>query len=1146
MKARKDGLLFGLSVALFLAPASGGVAKAATSATNKPSGLISALLSLRTLAERALPDPPEPPPPAVDAPTEQLVAYWTYTSWLSGRVPGHAVARRLLVACEEKPERLPSLLNCMPDTPDAHRRIKQILDRATKDEVYAARERNKVRRWLMLRSRYFRAELVRAARAANFEKGWLAGRAALDALAKLAPRTAARVLKKHLKSDDIRLKTEALAGLYAIAMTGGDMKDAAALREKLTGIVSDEAIPPTARARACKVVLEHEWQGRDEYYLSLLRIPWARCLQEEDYYRMSPLQAFAASDPDKWVPILTTRVGHRDRAIHNNAVLCLIQFAERDRWRADALEPLLPWLSDPRWALESVRSEDGRLGRLRLVQALHKVDLPQSVPGLLYVAANETDAYLSAASTALAKYRATKAVPILKAALSREPREYCRRTVIRALESMDGFTDKEIVQSVEAYASQISTAAGRKEREEIVHALTAKRGLPGAVTIGDHFQDPALPSDSVARRLLQRAKAVRAHKPAVAEKILEIVESWPVDSVATHLLRRVEADDLSATTVMSIVRQREFLRRRVAPGLTGLLARGGNPAGLAAFLLEDKPARTTLMKGTDTAAQQMLLACARLAGDSLELDDVASLLASGDAGLAQAAERYLLEEDSPHAVGLLRRHYAGEIVILGRGLGGTDPSAWSPFSGLEKHLCERLKSDESITEIYALLAWSADARNTHQIALVRDRGVELCIYHHSGSGKRELRDLDRDEWERVHSFIHSNRVDELPRLDTAVCDGTHFEYLHLSRHGGRRVYMSNPGIGAPGSMHHLLTTHFLDLSVREPTTVEYVLSNWLPGVEVLFSERRRGVYAVCEGDKGLQVLVRQRRYADEHKCGWHVFRDGKLGVPVAQEPVPWPSSHANDGSWKDMNCPEHLSGRPWEDRIGDRFVRVSDGTDTAPGLMLCKTGEAPQLLLRDAYGPPIVTPDQKWLIATKVEGTDSRGPGRIIRFDLERRIEHRTDVTPARRLWPVAFVSAHGQVLLERLDDQTATAEPNSWLRQSEYILLDPATGKATGVEGEFWPWGQVTYRPLQPTGQPNEVWAARPRYTEEEGTFTAFGRYDTKAFSFQVVLKLPTVRFNSMEMWVDQRQRVIYAVTNGDLLRIPMPAENDPPPAHP
>jgi hypothetical protein len=73
----------------------------------------------------------------------------------------------------------------------------------------------------------------------------------------------------------------------------------------------------------------------------------------------------------------------------------------------------------------------------------------------------------------------------------------------------------------------------------------------------------------------------------------------------------------------------------------------------------------------------------------------------------------------------------------------------------------------------------------------------------------------------------------------------------------------------------------------------------------------------------------------------------------------------------------------------------------------------------------------------------------------------------------------------------------------------------------------------LQPTDKPNEFWVAIP---DREKNQTQVGRYNLKDFSFQPVLLVPHITFDSMQMWMDQAGAKLYVVYESNLLRLPMP----------
>jgi hypothetical protein len=131
----------------------------------------------------------------------------------------------------------------------------------------------------------------------------------------------------------------------------------------------------------------------------------------------------------------------------------------------------------------------------------------------------------------------------------------------------------------------------------------------------------------------------------------------------------------------------------------------------------------------------------------------------------------------------------------------------------------------------------------------------------------------------------------------------------------------------------------------------------------------------------------------------------------------------------------------------------------------------------------------------------------------------------------VAYVAAHGKVLLRRARDDGDTKE-SSGPPAPEFYLLDAATGRTQTVSGVFEPLLQQATRPLQPTGRPEEVWAA---ISDREKNETRVGRYSLRDFSFRAMLTVPHISFDSFRMWVDEAGAKLLIVYNGQLLRIPL-----------
>ena len=131
----------------------------------------------------------------------------------------------------------------------------------------------------------------------------------------------------------------------------------------------------------------------------------------------------------------------------------------------------------------------------------------------------------------------------------------------------------------------------------------------------------------------------------------------------------------------------------------------------------------------------------------------------------------------------------------------------------------------------------------------------------------------------------------------------------------------------------------------------------------------------------------------------------------------------------------------------------------------------------------------------------------------------------------IAFVPLQNKVLVRRAKDDPDPLSGKS-VKPSvpECYLVDPQTGQVQSVTGEFAPLHQEGKRFLQPTEQPGEYWAAIP---DEPKNKTQVGRYSLKDFSFMPVLAVPQLSFDSMSMWVDEKQGKLYVVYRGQLIRL-------------
>jgi hypothetical protein len=177
-----------------------------------------------------------------------------------------------------------------------------------------------------------------------------------------------------------------------------------------------------------------------------------------------------------------------------------------------------------------------------------------------------------------------------------------------------------------------------------------------------------------------------------------------------------------------------------------------------------------------------------------------------------------------------------------------------------------------------------------------------------------------------------------------------------------------------------------------------------------------------------------------------------------------------------------------------------------------------------------VTANGRWLLATRYGEEEGR---QLIRINLQTNKEFAINFEEYPLVESVAYVPSLNKILLfgGGYREYEGEGEENYADREGAFFFLDADTGAMQKAKGEVRPLAQQTYRPLQPTGRPDEVWAAIPDAAADN---TQVGVYNLKTLAFKPLVKIPQINFNSMQMWVDAGK--IYFVYEGHLLGLPLP----------
>jgi hypothetical protein len=488
---------------------------------------------------------------------------------------------------------------------------------------------------------------------------------------------------------------------------------------------------------------------------------------------------------------------------------------------------------------------------------------------------------------------------------------------------------------------------------------------------------------------------------------------------------------------------------------------------------------------------------------------------------------------------------SGQATIV-----GDLPNEVRPFQQWEERLRGEILRNDGPEEIFALLTSGYSGAAS---LIIRVRGGRAKIYSYKDLSRELYREMTDLELEKLRSFINERSIDN---LKSDIPGGNHVylhEYLHLKKDVGRRVIIGTSPLGFFIKDHEIYN-FFSQFVKSDGLKARYEILENLKGGEVLFVDVKEAVRGVCTSDGSIQVLLAQkgdtlseRWYSiigkdDLSSAEWRYFSQGRLVDKVK------PSAVCPIISAIDDNVPENLpriDGRRQADPHQTWQSRVKNGTllgadwGQISGLWKFSARRNPQLLAKGHYFSPITTPNGKWVVAAKGIGYRGDRLG-FVRVSLETGRQYKIDLPNIPDIWELvdedgteAFVPAHNKILLRI---PRAGRVPPEW----KHFLLDPATGLSEKVSGEFSPLTQQSYRPLQPTGKPNEFWAAIPHIwvspiegLDDEKNYTEIGRYNTKSFIFIPLIKFPKMLFDSMQIWVDEAEDKIYLAYNGHLLRL-------------
>lgn len=1089
-------------------------------------------------------------PPPETAPLEDLLGYWgRRISNVSrfGLQPSPKVRERVLDAFEAAPENLSHIMSLLPETEEAAERVKKIYDAAINTAQFDETWQENVRQWLKFNSTYFLSDLQALARKVKEKDGYIDNEDALTSLARVDWSSAEPLLQTLAEGGQTRLSTLALALSYRHALKAKEESAEEKYRARLQAIAADPNFRSDARNTAIQELSLSEWSGRDEWYLSLFADE--TLLQPSDLnIGFTPLTVLFDSDPDKWIPVMIKLVESKNRAIQQAAASCLVHYAV-ERPRRDAILPVLRWLSDPDWL------NINNIYRTFFIQKMAAFDIPESVPGLIWIVENDKDNGQWAAQT-LARYKDPRAVPALKRALEQASYEDFRHMILEGLIASGGIPEAEQIAGLEAYADKLTTSEGRAEVER--YRSLGDEALPMPVSIGKYLAGQTNAPEGLVPALLLRVEDLQKKRPELARTLLEIAQKWQGRQIELDMLRRIASGTADAQMIANLLERRDKLRASLNAELQSMVATGGAARGVAAVLLNDEPLAQSVLGSDDTVAQVMLLGCARLVQMPLPVSQVGALFQSKNPNVALAAERYLLAEDSREARGLLWARHENEAFITGWReniplIGGDNFEA---MGKAEEKLRAELFTDSAPLEIISILR---DTQQPYHIVRVY---VDKAVYTHNEDDARyRVRVITKEELAQLKNFIKTSKLtDSGPQINYCHHDCVVSEFLSLTKRSGRRVFSHQSVSG-----WQELLSHFELMGKGEGAQIHYHLEKEIKGLEILLADQSLSVKDVWQRGADLRVFIerpetpdeaeppqgsdvpdedideaeaeaarlkqqRQQAARDRERFSWRALTNGK---PSANAPQPEGYSTFDASAFEIDNEDDELEASGAFETAEGRTL-VFAGNFTKGGLWKKSAGhKAVPIKEEDKYSNVVVTPDGKWAIAAKTEEHWGE-PNYVVRVNLQTNREYRVKLQPADEFEPVAYLATHGKVLLRRARDEYNTDPKSTSPATPEFYLLDAATGETQLVTGIFTPLQEEGKRFLQPTAKPAEFWAAIPDRSNNQ---TRVGRYNVRDFSFQTLLTVPHLVFDSHTMWVDEAGAKLYVVYEGQLLRLPLRA---------
>lgn len=363
--------------------------------------------------------------PPDDAPIRDLMDYWrrqsgSYQDLRYMPLPSQRVMDRLRAEISKDPKTVAEFLNIFSASPDGPDFVKRIYE-SWPENADAGDEKDSIATWLTWNDPSYARKLEKNATRAGERGEYVTNHDQLVTLARL-DWDAARPTVDRLYADTSQpvARVMAMWALYSHSLQDNLLGDIDRYRDELKAVVEDKKATPGMRDLAFDaLVKEKEWSGRDDWYYTLMEDETLANLVVNGSTYTGLTTLILKSHPDKYADKMIELVKSDNPVVRRAAARNLSVILDKER--PDVVKALLPWLEDPKWAIDTNGSRDN------LLRILQTVKVPESVPALIalldeketyYVDPNAANTVANAANMAAnaVRYRSSQSQEAMETA----------------------------------------------------------------------------------------------------------------------------------------------------------------------------------------------------------------------------------------------------------------------------------------------------------------------------------------------------------------------------------------------------------------------------------------------------------------------------------------------------------------------------------------------------------------------------------------------------------------------------------------------------------------------------------------------------------------------------------------------------------